>query len=165
MKKHKKAYIGMKLWQLLVAGCLGSLFFFILQSTVQTNGRPLVTALFFSGIYFCLLALVYLFGRVRLQKKRKQTELATIITELPHTVYDPIAIPIALCNENGFIVWANKAFKEEFNLPEGKMRTLRSIMGFGLEKLIGDGITRPIVFENEGIIYHIDTVSAKTITP
>ena len=148
----------MKLWQLLVAWILATLLFFVLQISVQTNERPAVVSAFAGVAYLCLLGLVYLFGRIRIQKKRKQSEVASVVTDLPYTVYDNISTPIAFCNENGFIIWSNKIFKEEFNIPEGKIRTLRSIMGFGLEKLIGEGITRPVTFTSEGVIYHVDAV-------
>lgn len=158
MKKNKKAYSGMKLWQLLTAWAIAMLLFLILQRLVTENGRPLITALFLGGIYFCLVALVYLLGRIKIKKSRKKDELATVLPGMPHTVYDPIATPIALCNENGFIVWANKACKEEFELPEGKMRTLRSLMGFGLESILGDQVKRPVVFQSEGVIYHVEAI-------
>lgn len=155
MKKNKKTYTGMKWWQFILIWVIATLLFIALPFAIKTQSRPIVLASFVSGIFFCVLAFIFIFGRVHITKNRKNTELAPVVTELPHTVYNEISTPIALCNENGFIVWANHCFEVAFDLPHGKTRTLRSITGFGLERFADIDETEDLVWSLNETIYHV----------
>ena len=151
----------MKWWQFIVIGVLTSAFLIVLPLILKHQSRPIVFAAYTACVYLLCLAFIFLFGRIRVPKGRKKGELAPVVAELPHTVYNEISMPIALCNENGFIVWSNRTFHDAFDIPEGKQRTLRSITGFGLERFFSekDEDSAPI---NWSFNEHVYSVMAKS---
>lgn len=155
MKKNKKMYMGMKWWQFILSWIFAAALFLVLPTAAEQQSRPLVFAIFVAGVYLCILSFIFLFGRIRLKNGRKRSETALIVTELPHTVYNEISMPVALCNENGFVVWANSCFYDAFDIPRGKQRTLRSIMGFGLERFANDPDDDTVTWTYADSTYHV----------
>ncbi len=161
MKKNHKSTSSRTTLQLIVCIVLAALMFFILQKIVATGTEPILAFVIILAIYLFLSAVLITLIRLLTDKKSYSDIIEEISADIPLTICDGLSVPVVICNENGLISWANKAFSEISDASPSKIRTLRSIMGFGLEKFKEDTEDNGILWELEDKIYR---VYAKTST-
>ncbi len=85
------------------------------------------------GVYLLFSVIMIALSRRR-NKHRFECRTESISSDSPMTIYDNITMPVAVCNDNGSIIWANRIFQKITDLSSSKVKTVRAIMGFGLEK-------------------------------
>lgn len=155
MKKKQKNASSSSLFSSIFCIVLAVIMFFVLKQLLGTDTDPLSAVFIVLSIYLFVTVFFLILGKLLRVKGQVEASLENILEEQPLSIYDNITTPIALCNENGLIVWSNKIFGEMFDVSSSKTRTLRSITGFGLERLAEDEENEGILWKTDACIYHI----------
>ena len=150
MKKNPKHFMKTPIWHSLVCAALAVFMLILLQRDSDTGRSSLSTLYIILSVYIILCALVLIFAKTIRTKLNQDESLATISEHIPLSIYDNVSTPIALCNENGLIVWKNSGFDTIAEFSNIRTKTLRSILGFGLEKFI------ELEDETQGILWSSD---------
>lgn len=151
MKKNSKN--GSSLLQPLFCILLAVIMFFVLHRLLGTGMKTLTVFFIVLSVYLFLTVLLLLLGRLMRGKGNTEKHQKPISKDDPFSLCGSLDTPIALCSENGLILWANRSFGEFANISSSKTRTLRSIMGFGPERLASCEEDTGIRWENEGNSY------------
>lgn len=153
MKKNQKN--GGSTLQSVLCILLAVVMFFVLHRLLVSGVKALTAFFIVLSVYLFLTVLFLLLGRL-MRSKGKAEEPDEILSEdRPLAICNNLSTPIVLCNENGLITWGNRSFGELSDVSASKTRTLRSIMGFGLERLSEDEDNEGVLWENAGRSYRV----------
>ena len=136
MKKKPKNFTKTPIWHALICAALAVVMLILLQRDSDAAPGDFSTIYIILSVYVLLCALVLMFTKTFRAKLHQEESLESISEHIPLSIYDNVSTPIALCNENGLIVWKNSGFESIAKISNTRTRTLRSILGFGLEKFI-----------------------------
>ena len=134
MKNNQKHFMKTPIWHALICAALAVTMLILLHQDLDASHSDFSTLYIFLSVYVILCALVLIFAQTFRTKLYHEESLESISEHIPLSIYANVSTPIALCNENGLIVWKNSGFDAIANLSGTRTRTLRSILGFGLEK-------------------------------
>ena len=134
MNKKQKNSIKTPIWHALICAALAIFMLILLYSDPDANRSDFSTLYIILSIYIILCSMVLIFAKTFRTKLYQEESLDTISEHMPLSIYTNVSTPIALCNENGLIVWKNNGFDIIAEFSTTRTRTLRSILGFGLEK-------------------------------
>lgn len=134
MNKKQKNFIKTPIWYALICAALAVFMLILLYSDPDANRSDFSTLYIILSIYIILCSLVLIFAKTFRTKLYQEESLENISEHMPLSIYTNVSTPIALCNENGLIVWKNNGFDSIAEFSTTRTRTLRSILGFGLEK-------------------------------
>lgn len=133
--KNQKNNSPISLLQLILCIVLSIVMFFVLQELLTAGHDRTVTFLSVLGIYLGLSVLVLVLFRRRIKKRKAELRFENISADIPMTIYDALPTPIAVCDDNGRILWFNKIFGDIADIGAYKTPTVRAITGLGLERL------------------------------
>lgn len=158
MNKKPKNFIKTPIWHAMICVALAVFMLILLQRDIDSSSGNLSSLYIILSIYIILCALVLVFAKTFRTKLYYEEELESISEHIPLSIYASVSTPIALCNENGLIVWKNSGFDAIAEFSNTRTRTLRSILGFGLEKFVAqeeDEISNGILWASENAVYRV----------
>jgi len=122
------------IWHALICAALAVFMLILLHRDPDASRNDFSTLYIILSVYIILCALVLIFAKTFRTKLYQEESLENISEHMPLSIYANVSTPIALCNENGLIVWKNSGFDAIAEFSNTRTRTLRSILGFGLER-------------------------------
>ena len=136
MKNKQSNFMKTPIWHAIICAALAVIMLILLQRDSSSSPGDYSTLYVILSVYIILCAFVLMFAKTFRTKLYQDEALESISEHIPISIYDNVSTPIALCNENGLIVWKNSGFERIAKFSNTRTRTLRSILGFGLEKFI-----------------------------
>ncbi len=155
MDKQKKKGTGALIAQAVVL-TLAAVIVLLLMQIMNSKGISFPTAFLISvGIYVPVCALASALITYFSLRKGHVISFDDVTADMPETIYDGLALPIAICADNGLVLWHNDAFP--LISPEARARncTLRSITGMGTDALTEDTDGKGILWTSGDRIYRI----------
>jgi len=156
MKKKPKNHIKTPVWHAFICAALAVFMVILLHYDSDVSRDDFSTLYIVLSIYVILCGLVLIFAHTIRTKLYQDESLERISQNTPLSIYANVSTPIALCNENGLIVWKNSGFDSIAEFSNARTHTLRSILGFGLERFLSqEENENGILWSTETAIYRV----------
>ena len=133
---------------------LAVLSLFTLQYLTAQNINPTYTLIGTVLVYVLLVILVANIVRAKFNAHINEDDDMAITSDIPVSLYNHITMAVALCSENGTILWGNKAFRIIFENSSAPTRVLDSLLGLTANSLIESG-EEGLVWESSGKAYKV----------